>query len=485
MDDRITRRSFLKAVGIISVVPAMRVMGASDNDGKSRPNIILCMADDLGYGDTGYNGHAILKTPNLDEMARGGIRFDRFYAAAPVCSPTRGSAITGRHPYRYGIFYANVGHMKDEEFTLAEALKGQGYATGHFGKWHLGTLSTTVKDANRGSEKGKKHYSGPWENGFDECFSTESKVPTYDPMIKPAGKVSNKFWNPVKDGGKTAAYNTRYWSGPGKIVTENLKGDDSRVIMDRAIPFIEKAAKTDKPFLAVIWFHTPHWPVVAGDRHRAMYAGQSEFAQNYYGCITAMDEQVGRLRKTLRGLDVADNTMLFFCSDNGPEGKTGVDIGSAGSLRGRKRSLYEGGIRVPGLLEWPSKVKTAKTVDSPVCTSDYLPTVLDAVGFKIPEAPKPTDGISMMGIIEGKQTERPTPIAFESQKQLAFIDNRYKLYSKDAGETYELYDIINDESETKDLAAEKPETVTDMKAKLDMWRASCKNSVKGNDYNKQ
>ena len=483
MNSKITRRIFFKLAGVSS---AMVVSGCYEGSviksRNSKPNVILCMADDLGYGDTGYNGHSILQTPNLDEMARGGIRFDRFYAAAPVCSPTRGSAITGRHPYRYGIYFANVGHIKKEEFTLAEALKTQGYATGHFGKWHLGTLTKTIKDANRGGERGKQHFSPPWDNGFDECFSTESKVPTYDPMIRPAGKVSEKFWNPVKESEKSVSYNTRYWTGPEEEVTENLEGDDSRVIMDRAIPFIEKSSKEDKPFLAVIWFHAPHWPVVAGDRHRKMYAGQSEFAQNHYGCITAMDEQIGRLRKSLREFGVADNTMLFFCSDNGPEGKTGVDIGSAGILRGRKRSLYEGGIRVPGLLEWPAKVGKAKIVNTPVCTSDYLPTVLEAVGFEIPEAPKPTDGISLMGVIDGEVLERSTPIAFESKQQIALIDNRYKLYSKNLGKKYELYDIFDDISESKDLSEEKPELVKNMAATLDKWRKSCENSGKGNDY---
>ena len=133
------RRGFLKGMGLALATGAFsRHLLAAP--APKKPNIILCMTDDQGWGDTGYNGHPVLKTPNLDRMAAEGLRFDRFYSGAPVCSPTRGSCLTGRHPYRYGVFFANVGHVRPEEITLAEALKTQGYATGHFGKWHLGTL---------------------------------------------------------------------------------------------------------------------------------------------------------------------------------------------------------------------------------------------------------------------------------------------------------------------------------------------------------
>ena len=148
-------------------------LGLSGALAAEEPNIVLIMCDDLGWGDVGFNGNKVIRTPHLDAMAKGGMKFNRFYAAAPVCSPTRGSCITGRHPFRYGIPFANSGHMKPEELTLAELLKKQGYTTGHFGKWHLGTLTKTVKDANRGGPRGAKNYSPPQVNGFDACF-TES-----------------------------------------------------------------------------------------------------------------------------------------------------------------------------------------------------------------------------------------------------------------------------------------------------------------------
>ena len=462
------RRGFLKAVGLLAVSGCLPEKISSDGGvEKGKPNIILCMTDDQGWGDTGYNGHAILKTPNLDEMSKSGLRFDRFYAGAPVCSPTRGSAITGRHPYRYGIFFANKGHMPDEEITLAEAVKTQGYTTGHFGKWHLGTLTTTMEDSNRGQVGKSEHYSPPQDNGFDVCFSTEAKVPTWDPMKKTPGSGKH--------------YGTHYFNETGQVVTDNLEGDDSRVIMDRAIPFIQNAAEKKTPFLAIIWFHTPHKPVVAGPEYLAMYEGHP--GAHYLGCLTAMDEQVGRLRSELKKLNAAENTMLFFCSDNGPEEKKDTESnGTAGPFRGRKRSLYEGGIRVPGLLEWPAKIKKNRTTNLPCCTIDYFPTVMDVLGLEMKGQPKPIDGVSLLGLIKGEMKKRARPIGFQSKQQLALNDNRYKIYSGDSGKSFELYDLIDDPAETNDIAAEKPEILKKMKQTLLKWQQSCKDSNEGKDY---
>lgn len=464
---RITRRGFLKATGFCAAAIVMPSCAVAEKSVKSKPNIILCMTDDQGWGDTGYNGHRVLKTPNLDAMSKEGIRFDRFYAGAPVCSPTRGSAITGRHPYRYGIFGANNGHMRKEEVTLADALKSQGYTTGHFGKWHLGTLTTKIKDSNRGAPGKKTNYSPPWDNGFDECFSTEAKVPTWDPMKAP---------------GSDKPYGTYYWKTDGTRETENLEGDDSRVIMDRAVPFIRSAAKSATPFFAIVWFHSPHLPVVSGGKYKEMYKSLPDDERDYYGCITAMDDQVGRLRKELQELGVTDNTMVWFCSDNGPEGKDGKAPGSAGPLSGRKRSLLEGGVRVPGLLVWGDRIRKGRTVDMPCSTLDYFPTVMDVLGFKMDSQPEPIDGVSLLPLIEGKMKSRPVPIGFESRNQIALTDNRYKIYSSNGGKTFKLFDLIEDPSETKDLSERKPEVVKAMKATLDKWHSSCKRSLEGKDY---
>ena len=402
---------------------------ASADPQPTPPNIVLVMCDDLGWGDTGFNGNKIIKTPQLDAMAAAGLKFNRFYAAAPVCSPTRGSAVTGRHPFRYGIYSANTGHMKDGELTLAELLKTKGYRTGHFGKWHMGTLTKTVKDANRGGPAGAKHYSPPQDNGFDVCFSTESKVRTWDPMWVPKefgdGENRRHWWTPLEDSSKMQHYGTRYWDQDGKEVTENLRGANSRVIMDRAVPFIESAAKDGDPFFAIVWFHTPHLPVIAGPKHAAIYEKFDGYKKHYYGCITAMDEQVGRLRETLKKAGVADNTMVWFCSDNGPEGSAKAP-GSTGGFRGRKRSLYEGGVRVPGLLEWPAAVKAGSVTDFPASTLDYLPTILGALGMEMPDK-RPTDGIDLRPAIDGKVKERAEGLGFQSAGMATFVTHRYKL----------------------------------------------------------
>ena len=305
----IDRRSFLKTVGIAFAALNTTCSNFPKTTSK-KPNIILCMADDMGWGDTGYNGHPVLKTPNLDKMSREGIRFDRYYAAAPVCSPTRGSCLTGRNPFRYGIYGANKGHLKKEEITLAEVLKTLGYTTGHFGKWHLGTLDKSYSGKGDKREP-EKNYSPPDENGFDEWFSTEFAVATWDPYDPANTHLS-----------KEMGYDTRalYWHN-GQNIKKELKGDDSKIIMDKAIPFIQSAVENEKPFLAVIWFHAPHIPVVSGPTYRAMYADQDESKQHYYGCITALDEQMGRLRHELKHLGIEQNTMLWFASDNGPARK--------------------------------------------------------------------------------------------------------------------------------------------------------------------
>jgi len=445
-----------------------------------RPNIVLLMCDDLGYGDVQcFNAESPIQTPHISSMAANGLKFTRFYSAGPVCSPTRGSCLTGRHPYRYGIYTANAGHMKPQEITLPELLRKHGYTTGHFGKWHLGTLTKTVKDANRGGAKGAEHFAPPRDHGYDDSFVTESKVPTFDPMISPQ-KANGKAWDAIIDRATAKSYGTRYWNHDGSAVTDALEGDDSRIIMDRAIPFIEKSVNSSTPFFTAIWLHAPHLPVVAGEEHAARYKQFDVYERNYYGCITALDEQVGRLRATLRQLNIAENTMLWFCSDNGPEGQQGEAPGSAGVFRGRKRSLYEGGVRVPAILEWPGHVKPSETGFAAV-TSDYLPTVLDIIGVAYPDD-RPVDGSSLVKVINGDTAERTSPIGFESGRQIAWHSGQHKIYSSNGGNSWELYDLQADPGEHHDLANKNIDLVMHLAAEAKAWQQSCKVSDRGQDY---
>lgn len=453
-----------------------------------RPNVILIMCDDLGWGDVGFNGNKEIKTPNLDRLAAKGIILSRFYSAGPVCSPTRASCLTGRNPFRLGIPTANSGHLKPEEITLPELLKTVGYNTGHFGKWHLGTLTTSIKDANRGRPRDLSHYSIPTANGYDEYFVTESKVPTYDPMVFPTtfneeiGESKRYGWAAVEDKNdsrKLDFFGTHYWSGKEQIELDNLEGDDSRVIMDRVIPFIRGSVSSGTPFFSAIWFHTPHLPLVATRKYRDIYSGFSHKKQLLYASITMMDEQVGRLWDQLERMGQAENTMLWFCSDNGPERGT---PGSAGPFRERKRSLYEGGVRVPAFMIWPNNIKPNQTTEVPSVTSDYLPTIIDYLGITYPDSYRPVDGISIRDILENDSKERKKAIGFQASKKMSWVKDRYKLISNDEGETFELYDLVENKGETKDISNENKKLVATMKRELLEWVESCKRSEKGADY---
>ncbi|QXD25742.1 sulfatase-like hydrolase/transferase [Opitutia bacterium ISCC 51] len=452
-----------------------------------KPNVILVMADDLGWGDVAYNGHPVIKTPHLDAMAANGLKMNRFYAGAPVCSPTRGSVLSGRHPSRYGIATANQGHLKDAEVSLAEVMKSQGYATGHFGKWHLGTM--TKDYSGKKNRKPEENYSTPGTSGSDEWFATEYAVSTWDP------------YDPANAHGGVVDSRVLYYENGKNIVdgvAEGLVGCDSRIIMDKALPFIEKQVKADTPFFTVIWFHAPHTPVVAGPEYLAMYPNEEEGEQHYYGVVTALDDQMGRLRASLKEWGVADNTMVWFCSDNGPEGNPeakGRNQGSAGPFRGRKRSLYEGGVRVAGILEWPAKVSAGRETDFPAVTSDYFPTVLDVLGFRIPEMDaRPYDGVSLVPLIEDDIQERPRPIAFQGHGLASLSDNRFKLVHNpnekrlrsDNGTApmveWELYDLLADPAESNNLADQHPEVVKKMKSQLIAWQISCEASNEELDY---
>jgi arylsulfatase A-like enzyme len=449
------------------------------------------MCDDLGYGDVGFNGSQLIKTPHLDAMAKRGARFERFYAGAPVCSPTRGTCLTGRHYLRYGITHANEGCLPSQEINLAQILKQHGYATGHFGKWHLGTLTTTEPDSNRGGAEKADYYAPPWERGFDVCFSTEAKVPTWDPMITP--NEEEDLW-----GIPGSPWGTNYWDETGTKISENLAGDDSRVIMDRVIPFICAAVQRRQPFFAVVWFHAPHTPVVAGPAHRALYADYSEDEQHYYGCVTAMDEQIGRLNQELENLGAREHTMHWFCSDNGPEGhdgQTGRDRGSTAGFRGRKRSLFSGGIAVPALLEWPEVTQPGQLVKMPCSTLDYFPTITEAIGYTMPDD-RPIDGISLISTLKSKVTDRPRPIPYrflESREAMfgsptiAMIDNRFKYltnFSADHAEDL-CFDLLEDPYEVHNIIHEQREFADEMRKQLDRFLNSCRRSHHGLDYAEQ
>lgn len=498
--------SFFKAIKKTSyavaiaacIVPAIYSSGsfAKVDGGGAAPakktNVILLMSDDQGWGDVAYNGNDIIHTPSLDKMASEGIKLDRFYAAAPVCSPTRGSVLTGRHPFRYGIEWAGVGHMPKNESTIAEVLADNGYQTGHFGKWHVGELSKTVNQSYfKGDMAKPEHYSPPWENGFNESFSTESMMPTYNPYYYQGGEYGTKDYRhlqkePTAHGQKTGGFRWRdhYWTGPGQMVDDWLAGDDSKVVMDRAVNFIDKKVANEQPFLAVIWFHTPHTPLVAGNEDRERYAKHPIPAQHFYGAVTAMDRQIGRLRAHLKQLGISDNTIVWFKSDNGPSYIH--NFNSSGPFSGKKAELKEGGIRVPSLIEWPSKLTGGQTITTPMSTMDVYPTILAALNISHPTEQAKLDGENILPILTNKKNKRDHAIPFQSpmrgvkydadntRLQYALSGEKYKLYSGDNGKTWQLYNIINDQAEQTDIANKHPVIVKQMKAEFYAWQKETK-----------
>nr|WP_189570994.1 sulfatase-like hydrolase/transferase [Roseibacillus persicicus] len=441
------------------------------------PNVILLMSDDQGWGDVGFNGHPDLLTPNLDEMARSGAKFERFYAASPLCSPTRGSCLTGRYPFRYGILAAHTGGMRVGEITVAEMVKEKGYQTGFFGKWHIGWV-----DPDDVGSRG--YYSPPGHHGFDYSFATTSAVPTWDPGITPKGwsQWGQKEGEPWKGGAP-------YFEN-GKPVSENMSGDDSRIIMDRVIPFIEK--NKEQPFLATVWFHAPHDPVVAGPEYKKLYREFGSTRQNYYGCITAMDEQIGRLRSKLRELGLEKKTVVFFCSDNGPsDGATRKGIASAGPFKGHKHTMYEGGTLVPACAEWPGVIQPETIVSARCATVDFFPTIAGLVDFSFSSKERrPIDGVDLMPFMKNDKQTREGELFFGFRRLVQEIDGKalisgdYKLLqeAKKGGGRIRLYNIAEDPFEERDLAKDKPALVKELFEKVEAIERSCQVSRDGADY---
>ncbi len=463
--------------------------------GGGRPNIIIIVSDDQGWGDVAYNGHPILRTPHLDGLARDGVRLDRFYAAAPVCSPTRGSILTGRHPSRYGVNWAYDGRLPAEEVTLAAILRDAGYRTGHFGKWHLGQLSRTLQQGSGGAHKpSPDRYAPPWDRGFDTAFSSAGRMPTHNPYHYPldeGGRFPPRMILSHEDLSTDPSYRwpENYWTGSGCFVDEILEGDDSAIIMDRALAFMAEAAS---PFFACIWFHTPHTPVVAGPQWRERYAELSIEEQHWYGALEAMDYQIGRLLRVLAERSLGKDTLIWFCSDNGPSYVH--PFGSAGPFSGRKGTLWEGGIRVPAIIHWPGVLPRGGVVDAPLSTSDMLPTVLALAGIPF-QPPHVLDGGDVSPLLRGDQTRRAEPVFFHSplrradnpwadpdRFQAAVQIGAHKLLTVDAGARWKLFDLDRDPGETDDLAPLHSGLAEALKEAYLHWRASCEHSALGLDY---
>ena len=475
---------------------------------QEHPNIVLLMGDDHGWEETGYNGHPDLKTPVLDEMANSGLRLDRFYAAHFNCSPTRGSVLTGRHPNRYGTFAPNWS-MSPEEITIAHMLQELGYVTAHFGKWHVGPVKA-------GSP------TNPGAMGFDEWLSHDNFF-ELNPVLSRNG-------------------------GPN----HRLQGEGSEVLVREAIQFISQATAADKPFFVVVWFGSPHEPysglaadLALYDRLPLRYSQESvtltsnetgkqirrplrEVLRERYAEITAMDRAIGTLRSHLESEGVRDSTVVWYNGDNGtPE--SGV---ADSPLRGLKGQMYEGGIRVPSIVEWPQRIPEPRVSQINAVTSDIFPTIASIVRKSLPK--RPVDGVNLEALIDDTMTLRPEPIFFWSfntevlvGQELApyidvelqrgttplvkllngiptrnfqnlrfpvvdkldlsgprvVLDGDYKLIiDGSTGSGTELFNLRVDPAERYNLADRQPDLVGRLERQLFAWQASILNSLTGADY---
>jgi arylsulfatase A-like enzyme len=435
--------------------------GAADANAAAtranRPNLILCMTDDHGWGDVGYNGLTKIKTPNLDAMAAAGLRCNRFYAQQS-CSPTRASVMTGRHPNRSGVLWPGM-VLRTQETTLAQAMKAGGYTTGHFGKWHLNGVS------GPGQVMPDSDPFSPRNRGFDQSFS-----------------VTNYF--------------ELDWTFGHNGVPEKVTGDGSDAIVAQALKFIGQAAEKHQPSFSVIWFGSPHGPHEPLAADLAAAGGSA-----YYGELIAVDRSIGTLRRGLRKIGIAGNTLIWFCGDNGGwiDPEKPASFGTNADLRGRKGDMYEGGIRVPCVIEWPDRIQQPATTEIPAGVIDIYPTLVDLLQVKVPHQVAPLDGISLLPLIDGKMKHRSKPMGFwqtgggfplvETDVKKMSIDSgpsawnhdRYKLHKR-VGGICELYDLTVDRPEKTNIAGKHPEIVARMKSELEAWQESVVQSCRGLDY---
>lgn len=409
---------------------------------SSKPNIILIMSDDQGWGQVGYYDHPHLKgrTPHLDDMAAKGIRFDRFYAGAPVCTPTRGTVITGRTSGRNGAAGLHQ-RLCLQEKTLPQALKKAGYATAHFGKWHLNGVKGSAMPILPDDPNHPGHY------GIDYWVSASNYI-EMDPLMTRNGEFVG------------------------------LKGESSILMVEEALKYIK--ANQENPFFAMIWYGSPHFPYTAlqQDTDGLSQELNPRVAQ-LFGEIIAMDRSIGMLRQGLQEMGLAENTLIWFCSDNGGRDH---EPDSVKGLRGFKGSLYEGGIRVPGIIEWPGKIKPRIT-EFPASTLDITPTIVDLLELPANSLMDVHDGESILPLFAGKTPERKHSIPFTS-KGTALIDGDFKLINSGSGRrpNWQLYDLKTDPTESTDISGKHPERLKKMIAEADALVVSVAASAEGKDY---
>lgn len=471
------------AVFLLGIMPGLGLASAADQD---RPNIVIILCDDLGWGDLECYGHPAIKTPHLNRLAADGIRFTRFYSASPVCSPSRTGLLTGRTPNRAGVYdwippaRRNAGaqqqrfvvEMRASEVTLPRLLKAAGYATCMSGKWHCN------------SEFNSPNQAQPGDHGFDHWFATQNN----------AGPSHENPVNFVRNGERVG----------------RIEGFSCQIVTGEAIGWLERqhAARPEQPFFLYVAFHEPHEPVASPADLVAKYEASGKARNHdeaqFFANVENVDAAVGRLLAALDTLGTRDNTLVVFTSDNGPETLKryrGAErsYGRPGPLRGMKLHTHEAGYRVAGIVRWLGHIDPGQVSDMPVCSLDFLPTFCALAGAEIPQG-LVLDGANLLPVLEGNPVQRERPLFWFyynalNEAKVALIDDGWKILAqledpqspgqrlpnlehvnaanearvKGAGlMNFELYQLADDIGEARDLTAQEPERLARMQAKLEV-----------------
>jgi arylsulfatase A len=417
-----------------------------------RPNFVVMLCDDLGYGDLGCYGNEVIRTPNLDRLAGEGVRLTACYAAAPVCSPSRVGLLTGRIPDRTGVIDwipDNSGmHLPAGETTVATLLRRAGYETGHVGKWHCNGKFNSPEQPQ------------PPDHGFTYWFSTQNNA-------RPSHR------NPVN------------FVRNGEPVGE-IPGYSCQIVADEAIGWMTDKRDMDRPFFLFVCFHEPHEPVASPPELEAMYPGADKKGQAaYYANVTNMDQAAGRIVKAIDDLGLAEETLVLFTSDNGPETLNRYrgawrSHGSPGPLRGMKLHMYEGGIRVPGIIRWTGRVAGGRTDGQAISGVDVLPTLCELAGMDVPGSLH-IDGSSFAPLLDGRAITRRAPLYWSyeraiSKPKIAMRLDGWKILAdwSEAGDggrpralvDFELFRIDTDIGEQQDLSAVESDVLENLERQL-------------------
>jgi arylsulfatase A len=444
---RTTRREFAALAG--GCLASAVLNAQSDRSRQRPPNILMILCDDLGYSDLGCYGNRIIQTPHLDQLARRGTRFTDFYSIAPVCTPARAALMTGKYPQRFGIHHADLPEslprypLPPSALTVSEVLQSSGYYTAHIGKWHLGEPPEMPEPRKRGF-----HY-------FFGSFGGRPSSP----------------WN-------------KYARSMDPEIIENedrprvMKGHVTDVQTDGALATLSRLRR-DQPFFMNLWYNAPHEPLAPLKHQAELYKDWSSAEQTYFQTVTDMDRGVGRILAKLEELGLAGNTLIFFSSDNGPEAhRSQYARGSAWPLKGMKTQLWEGGIRVPGILVWPGKVPAGATCRVPSSLLDLFPTFTAAAGVTPPSGWVTDGDLDLVSAANRVPVQPDRPIFAEfhfvqrgvaPSLPVAVRRGDWKLFTNHEFSQVQLYDLRHDIGEQRDVATEHPEVTRRLIADVKTW----------------